>query len=250
LRALGNDLILAFSTLTRLPVPHAQGTAGDESAARSIWAFPLVGAVIGALGAGVLIAAHQAGLYGALAAGLALAMQIIVTGALHEDGLADAADGFGGGADKKTKLKIMRDSRIGVYGVIALMLVLGLRWNAIAALGIKEAVVALIAAAVLGRLAIVGLLAVLVPARADGFGQTHANPPGGAVAVAAILGLGLAALLMPPAKSAAIIIVMAICIIGVAWLARRQIGGYTGDVLGAGEQMAETAILLTLAALT
>ena len=70
------------------------------------------------------------------------------------------------------------------------------------------------------------------------------------MAVAAILGLGLVALLMPPAKSAAIIIVMAICIIGTAWLARRQIGGYTGDVLGAGEQMAETSILLTLAALT
>jgi adenosylcobinamide-GDP ribazoletransferase len=143
----------------------------------------------------------------------------------------------------------MRDSHIGAYGVVALMLILGLRWNAIASLGLAQAIAALVAAGVLGRLAIVGLLALLNPARADGFGQTHSNPPGGAVAVAAILGLGLSALLLPPVKSAAIIIVMVLCIGGVALLARRQIGGYTGDVLGAGEQTAETAILLTLAAL-
>ncbi|MHA1164032.1 MAG: adenosylcobinamide-GDP ribazoletransferase [Alphaproteobacteria bacterium] len=247
MHAFGNDLVVAFSTLTRLPMPHS---SGHGRAARSIWVFPLVGAVVGAFGAGVLFAAHQGGLYGMLAAGLALGVQILVTGALHEDGLADVADGFGGGSDKTAKLKIMSDSRIGAYGVIALMLILGLRWNAIAALGLAEAITALIAAAVLGRLAIVGLLALLDPAKAGGFGQTHANPPGGAVAVAAVLGLGLAALLMPPAKSAAIIIVMALSIIGVAWLARRQIGGYTGDVLGAGEQIAETAILLTLVALT
>lgn len=246
----GSDLVLAFSTLTRLPLPRAPDDAEPGHEARSIWAFPLVGVVVGALGAGVLFAAHQGGLYGMLAAGLALGVQILITGALHEDGLADVADGFGGGAGKTAKLRIMRDSRIGAYGVIALILVLGLRWNAIAALGLAEAIAALIAAGVLGRLAIVGLLALLGPARADGFGRTHANPPGAAVAVAAILGLGLALILMPPAKSAAIIIVMVLCIGAMAWLARQQIGGYTGDVLGAGEQMSETAILLTLAALT
>ena len=97
---IGNDLARAFSTLTRLPVPHIRETAGPESASRSIWAFPLVGAVVGASGAGVLFAAHQAGLYGVLAAGLAITVQILITGALHEDGLADMADGFGGGAGK------------------------------------------------------------------------------------------------------------------------------------------------------
>ena len=248
--ALLDDMVLAFSTLTRLPMPRGQDAARHERAARSIWAFPLVGVVVGALGAGVLFAAHQGGLYGMLAAGLALGVQILVTGALHEDGLADMVDGFGGGADKTAKLRIMRDSRIGAYGVIALTLVLGLRWNAIAALGLAEAITALIAAAVLGRLAIVGLLALLGPARQTGLGQTHANPPGAAVAGAAILGLALAALLMPPIKSAAIIIVMVLCIGGMALLAWRQIGGYTGDVLGAGEQVSETAILLSLAALT
>ncbi len=243
---IGNDLVLAFSTLTRLPVPHAGGTA---NAARSIWVYPLVGVVVGGFGAGTLFAAHQAGLYGVFAAGLVLGLQILITGALHEDGLADVADGFGGGSDKAAKLKIMRDSRIGAYGVIALILILGLRGNAIAALGATSALSALIAAAILGRLAIVGLLALLGPARDDGFGQSHANPPGAAVAIAAIIGLGLTVLLIPPAKSAAIIIVMVICIIAMAWLAQRQIGGFTGDVLGAGEQVTETAVFLTLVAL-
>jgi len=247
---LGGDLVLAFSTLTRLPVPRPNDDTGFGNAARSIWAFPLIGAIVGAFGAGTLFAAHQAGLYGVLAAGLAVIVQILITGALHEDGLADVADGFGGGSGKAAKLKIMRDSRIGAYGVIALILVLGLRWNAIAALGLAQAISALIVAGILGRLAIVGLLALLKPARAGGFGQTHANPPGAAVAAAAILGLALAALMLPPAKSAAIIIVMALSIISVAWLAHRQIGGYTGDVLGMSEQITETSILLSLVALT
>lgn len=250
MRALAGDLILAFSTLTRLPVPRGDSSAALGNAARSIWAFPLVGALIGGLGAGVLFAAHQSGLYGMLAAGLALAVQIIATGALHEDGLADVADGFGGGRDKASKLKIMSDSHIGAYGVIALLLVLGLRWNAIAALGLAEAVSALIAAGILGRLGIVGLLALIGPAKQTGFGRSVTNPPGSTVVAAVIFGLGLAALLLPPEKSIVIIIVMVLCIGAVAWLARQQIGGTTGDVLGAGEQITETAVLLTLVALT
>jgi len=247
--ALLDDLLLAFSTLTRLPLPFMRQVSGNGAGARSIWAFPLVGAVVGALGAGVLFAAHRAGLYGVLAAGLVVALQIFVTGAPHEDGLADVADGFGGGRTRQDKLEIMRDSRIGAYGVIALILVLGLRWSAIAALGLAEAVAALIVSGVLGRLAIAGLPLLLAPARSSGLGATIANPPVAAVGGAVIIGLGLALALMPLPKFAAIIFVMAVCAAIFARLARQQIGGYTGDVLGACEQVSETAILLTLAAI-
>ncbi|MCH8240216.1 MAG: adenosylcobinamide-GDP ribazoletransferase [Proteobacteria bacterium] len=243
--ALADDLLRAFAILTRLPVADR----GSDAAGRCVWAFPLAGGVVGALGAGVLFAAHQAGLYGLLAAGVALGAQIFVTGALHEDGLADVADGFGGGRNKADKLKIMRDSRIGVYGVIALILVLGLRWNAIAALGLAEAIVALIAAGVLGRLAIVSLPVLLAPARPSGFGATIANPPAAALAGAVLIGLALTLALLPPIQCAAISAVMLVCAVVFAWLANKQIGGYTGDVLGACEQSCETAILLTLVAM-
>ena len=243
--ALADDLLRAFAILTRLPVADR----GRDTAARCVWAFPLAGGVVGALGAGVLFAAHQAGLYGMLAAGVALAFQIFVTGALHEDGLADVADGFGGGRCKAEKLNIMRDSRIGVYGVIALLLVLGLRWNAIAALGMANAIQALIAAGVLGRVAITVLPILLAPARPSGFGAAIANPPVAALAGAAVLGLGLAFALLPPIQCTAISAVMLACVGLIAWLANRQIGGYTGDVLGACEQVSETAILLTLVAM-
>ncbi|MFQ5625312.1 MAG: adenosylcobinamide-GDP ribazoletransferase [Methyloligellaceae bacterium] len=247
MRALLDDVLCAFGVLTRLPLPQRERHEAMQS--RSVWAYPLVGAVVGALGAGVLFAAHQAGLYGMLAAGLALGVQIIVTGGLHEDGLADVADGFGGGRTKADKLEIMRDSRIGAYGVIALILVIGLRWSAIAALGLGEAVAALIVSGVLGRVAIAGLPLLLAPARSSGLGATIANPPVAAVGGAVIIGLGLALALMPLPKFAAIIFVMAVCAAIFARLARQQIGGYTGDVLGACEQVTETAILLTLAAI-
>ena len=243
--ALFDDLLLAFAILTRLPLADS----GKDAGARCVWAFPLAGGVVGALGAGVLFTAHQAGLYGVLAAGLALGVQIVVTGGLHEDGLADVADGFGGGRTTADKLKIMRDSRIGVYGVIALLLVLGLRWNAIAALGLAEAVAALIVSGVLGRPAIVALPALLAPARPSGFGATIANPPVAALAGAVVLGVGLALALLPPLQCAAIIAVMLVCAGLFAWLANRQIGGYTGDVLGACEQVTEMFILLTLVAM-
>ena len=196
----------------------------------------------------VWFAGQLAGLGGGLSAGLALASQVLLTGALHEDGLADFADGLGGGRDQERILAIMRDSRIGTYGVLALILVLGLRWGGIADLPLHQVLAGLICAGLLGRLAIVLLLVFLKPARADGLGVTVASPPRGAILAAVLLSAIIVFLHLPIVVAVLAFAVTAAAAGGVALLAKRRIGGYTGDVLGAGEQIAEMTVLITLAA--
>ena len=201
---------------------------------------------MGAIAAGVLLVALALGLPAMLAAGLALAAQVIVTGALHEDGLADLADGFWGGRDAARRLEIMRDSRIGSYGALALILGTGLRWQAIAALAEAphRAALALIAVAMISRLAPVVLLGLLPPARGDGMGRSASGAAVAAIMIAALLCLPWLALPgLPVALIAAGLVTLAL-----ARLARAKIGGQTGDVLGAGQQLAEIALLMGLAA--
>jgi hypothetical protein len=124
------DVLRALALLTRLPVP---GADGDRTAA-SAWAWPFVGLIVGGLSGALAMAALLLGLPPPIAAGLALGAGIVITGALHEDGLADCADGFWGGHDAARRLEIMKDSRIGAYGVIAMILVIGLKWLALSAL--------------------------------------------------------------------------------------------------------------------
>ena len=247
MRAIPVDLLNAFGLLTRLPMPNAH--SGEAGAfARGVWAYPIVGAVVGAIGALVWFAGQLAGLGGGLSAGLALASQVLVTGALHEDGLADFADGLGGGRDREHVLAIMRDSRIGTYGVLALVLVLGLRWGGIAELPIFQVLAGLICAGLLGRLAMVALLVILKPARADGLGVSVASPPFAAVLTAVLFSVAIVFLHLPILLACLAFAVTAATVAIVAMLAKRRIGGYTGDVLGAGEQFAEMAVLVSLAA--
>lgn len=247
MRAIVNDLFNAFGLLTRLPLP-AGHSDGVRNFSRSVWAYPLVGGVVGAIGALVWFAGQLTGLGVALSAGLAVATQVLVTGALHEDGLADFADSMGGGHSRERILEIMRDSRIGTYGVLALILILGLRWGGIADLPLHQLLAGLICAGLLGRLAIVLLLALLSPARSDGLGQTVASPPVGAIAAATLFSVAIVFLHLPLITGILIFAVMVATSTIVALLAKRRIGGYTGDVLGAGEQVTEAAVLLVLAA--
>jgi hypothetical protein len=115
------ETLLALSFLTRLPIPFVR-TLDMPPLAQAMRFFPLAGALIGCISAGVLIGANMLGLPSLLAAVIALSVGTLVTGALHEDGLADVADGFGGGKTREARLEIMRDSRIGTYGTIALVL--------------------------------------------------------------------------------------------------------------------------------
>ena len=241
------ELRLAFLLLTRLPVGTIRGAAPGMAA--SSWAWPLAGAVVGviaALGAGIGL---WLGLPPAMAALLALAASVLATGAMHEDGLADLADGFGGGRDRARKLEIMRDSRIGSYGVMALVLAIGFRGLGIAELlGGGSATAALIGIAAASRAVLPSALILMPPARADGLGRSAAGAEPRPALIAAAIGF---ACLLPLGPGIALVVAVAIALAAtaVAALAMRQIGGQTGDVMGAMQQLAECAGWAVLVAL-
>lgn len=230
---------LAVMMLTRLPAGRLE-TAPSIGA--SVWAFPLVGMVVGGIAAAVLIASLAAGVAPALAAGLALVAGVLTTGGLHEDGLADVADGFGGGRDRARKLEIMRDSRIGSYGGIALILSLGLRWQGLALLAEKDpclAALALVALAAASRSGLAAMLLLMPAARADGMGKAAAQTSFPVVLVS--LGFGVLALAVLGTIGVWAALAIAAVQIGFGLIAQRQIGGQSGDVLGAAQQLAEIA---------
>ena len=241
------DLIAASLFLTRVRLTRRLGT--PSSLTRALRAFPLVGAAIG-LAAGLIYwLAAVFGLAPLPAALLAVGATAWLTGGLHEDGLADCADGFGGGHDRAAKLAIMRDSRIGSYGVLALTIGVGLRVAALAALSPPHGVRALVAAHAVSRAAMPLLMALLEPARPDGLAAGLGRPSEFVLAQAVILGVLLCALVTGPFAAIVALSFAALALAGLETLARRQIGGYTGDVLGAAQQVSETAILLALSAL-
>ena len=243
-----DEFLAALRFLTRLPAGTADGAAAPGLAAAA-WAFPLVGVVIGILGGIVYAIADAFALPKMAAALLALVATMLATGALHEDGLADTADGFGGGHTREHKLEIMRDSRIGTYGVLALIVTVGLRLVALAAIATPwHGLGALVAAHTLARGLLPAALHLLPPARADGLGHGAGQPDVQMAAVAAIVAVVMAfiALGVGIALTAALAAVLVAIAIGI--LANRAIGGQTGDVLGAIEQGAETAALLAAAA--
>ena len=231
------ELVGAFTLLTRLPV--GRFAVAHPAPARCIWAYPLVGLLVGAAGGAILVAGLALGLPQAIAVLWALAATTLLSGALHEDGLADTADGFGGGRTIERKLAIMRDSRIGSFGALALMISLALRGTALA-ISLHPAR-ALVLASVLGRGAMLLPLLLVQPARPDGLAASLAvrRPK------SALTGLAIAAAAGAWAPLAAGTALTATLV--VTLIARRNIGGYTGDVLGAVEQVAECAALSCLA---
>jgi adenosylcobinamide-GDP ribazoletransferase len=238
------ELAVCFVLLSRLPVPYPRGKVDF---ARAVWAYPVVGACLGALGGALFWGLCRIGQPPALAACWTLAASVLLTGGLHEDGLADTADGFGGGRDAARKLEIMRDSRIGSFGTIALVLSLAIRGAAVAAFPApSRAAVALVVAGCLGRAAIVAVLATTRPARNDGLGASLADiPPPSVIAAGAVA--VLAALLLPTRPAGLALLMAGLAALAMAVLARRQIGGHTGDVLGATAVLAECAVLASLA---
>jgi adenosylcobinamide-GDP ribazoletransferase len=229
-------------------LPFEQPIAkGDLS--QALWSAPVVGAVVGLIGASVYGVAQSLHLPPLPAAALAVAATVAVTGALHEDGLADVADGFGGGATRERKLDIMRDSRIGTYGVCALTLSFILRISALTNLGDPALVTAvLVAAHAASRAPIPAFMRLVPAARTDGL-SSDAGRGLQSLAIVAIL-LGLVPLLIGLGFAAGFVAVVLLCAgFGfMAWLCTRQIGGQTGDVLGALEQVGEIAVLLVAAA--
>jgi len=237
------ELLAAAAFLTRVPLP-----LGGKEPARplgdTVWAFAAVGLGVGGFGAAALIAASWLGLHPLASALIAVAAMVLVTGALHEDGLADVADGFGGGATIEAKLAIMRDSRIGAYGVLALIFSVAVRATAVAGMaGPGSAALALIVCAAASRAAVGAAMAWMTPARPDGLaaaaGQASPERAMAGVALAA-----LAAFLLLGGAAWGALGGAAAGGFVMGWIGKRQIGGHSGDVLGAIQQTAETGALI------
>jgi adenosylcobinamide-GDP ribazoletransferase len=248
-KGLARDTRIAIMICTRLPL-GSSAQIESVDLVRASWALPVAGALVGAIGAWAFWIASELGLPPTLAAALALMTTLVVTGCLHEDGLADTADGFGGGWERARKMEIMQDSRLGTYGACALVMSLLLRWAALADLASPMmAAAALIAAHVAARAALPPFMHVVPPARVDGVSARAGQPAERPALVAALIGT-LTMALMLGASAMVIGLVLALSAgFMMARLCLRQIGGQTGDVLGALEQVIETVILLTAVAM-
>ncbi|MDK3019725.1 adenosylcobinamide-GDP ribazoletransferase [Pseudodonghicola flavimaris] len=236
------DCGVALVLLTRLPLPALPQQAFARQA-QAVWAFPLAGLATGLPAVAAGAAALAIGLPAPVAAGLVLALQVILSGGMHEDGLADSADGLWGGLTRERRLEIMKDSRIGSYGVLALVLGLGLRWSALSALIGAGAWGAILATALLSRAMMPALMAALPPARAGGLSRSVGRPRPAPALVALLLALALGLGLVGGPVWAALL-AAGIVAWGCAALARAKIGGQTGDILGATQQLTEIAALL------
>jgi adenosylcobinamide-GDP ribazoletransferase len=250
--------LLALQFFTRIPVTGrlAQWVGYSPAMLRASAAhFPAVGWVVGAIGA-LALAAALALWTPLIAAVLCTVVTVLVTGAFHEDGLADVADGLGGASTRERALEIMKDSRIGAFGAIAVVLALGLKFALLAALagqGAFVACAALLAAHVLSRLAPLAVM------RASPYvgGEGGKSKPmadavsGTAVFVAVLWSLPAAALLVIAVgvvNGVAALVAAALVALFMVRLLRRRLGGFTGDGLGATQQLSELAIYLALAA--
>ncbi|MGF0538486.1 adenosylcobinamide-GDP ribazoletransferase [Agrobacterium sp. ES01] len=250
-----DDTVRSIAFLSRIPVPRSFFSGTGPSISGGVQTFPLAGALILA-GPAILLwllLAADAPVY--LAAFLVLTLQTMITGALHEDGLSDAADGLFGGRDKDHALTIMKDSRVGSYGVIAMVLSFGLRASAIGAIATRidpiEAALCLPAVAALSRALMVWHWSAIGPAKTDGVAASQGEPTRDAVTAALIAAAIVAfALLWPSAGFAPMLFASAMAALACAAFTafvRKCIGGHTGDTIGATQQICECLMLASLA---
>jgi adenosylcobinamide-GDP ribazoletransferase len=252
LHGLAADLKISILFCTRLPLAradfpkHVPIDGGDV--ARASWAIPIAGALVGGIGALVYWTGYQIGLPPWPAAALALAATVATTGCLHEDGLADTADGFGGGKDREHKLAIMRDSRLGTYGACALAASFILRWSALATIaGPLSVATALVTAHASARAALPTFMRFVPPARSDGLSADAGRPPWQSAAAACLLAAIALFIGLGPIGAITGLFLLTCASVFTAWLSMKEIGGQTGDVVGALEQMNEALILLAAA---
>ncbi len=240
------DIPLALVLLTRLPVPTLPQHVFKRQS-KAAWAFPIAGAIVGGLGLLVGQIAVGVGLPPLACAGLIVSTLIVTTGAMHEDGLADTFDGFWGGFVKERRLEIMKDSHIGTYGVLALLLSQLIRVAAIVALLNAELAAGVLAACIFSRALMPVPMALMANARSSGLSHSVGEPP----RLAVVSGLGLAfllAILLVGATAVLSCLLSLLAVSGLWLLAKAKIGGQTGDVLGATQQIGEITFLLALTA--
>ncbi len=244
-KGLITDVRTSLAFCTRLPLPGS-GPREGSGLARASWALPVAGAVIGLLVGLLAWLAEGLDLPPFIVAMLVVGTALLITGCLHEDGLADTVDGFGGGTTRERKLEIMRDSHVGVFGTSALIIAIMLRAAAITDLAAPGLVIAGLLAAHAGSRAVLPAFMRLVPrARTDGLSAEAGSPSFESATVAALIG-ALAVFIGLGIQGGLIAILL---VVAATWLmgrlALKQIGGQTGDVIGALQQVAEILILLT-----
>ena len=237
--------LTALMFLTRIPVPAWVGHS-ETQLKQSARYFPLAGLAVGAISALAYVAAASI-LPHAVAVALALIAAVLATGAFHEDGFADTCDGLGGGQSREEALRIMQDPRVGAYGAIGIVLVLILRFVALASFAPVLVAPVLLAGHAASRFYPVLLIRLLPYARVEGGkSKSFAGSVGtGEAAIALAIGLAPLAALFPPRDWLAFLPPLAAC----AWLAqtfRVRLGGYTGDCLGATQQVCEIVFYLSL----
>ena len=236
------DIPAAIGLLTRLPIT-VDTTKATARGAAAAWAYPLVGALIGVILAAFVALFSWQGLPVGIIAALVLAISAIITGAMHEDGLADAADGLWGGWDRARRLEIMKDSRIGVYGVLTLALSLLIRWMGVTALIALDIYWgAFIAMGVLSRSSMVVLMTLMTNARQTGLSQSVGRP----APLTGCVAVGIAVLIAVLCGHWALVIAAGMTLVVCAVIAQAKIGGQTGDILGATQQVTEIVMLLVL----
>ncbi|WP_291855003.1 adenosylcobinamide-GDP ribazoletransferase [Bradyrhizobium sp.] len=247
------EFLNALRFMTIVPVPSSDAATAAEWLSHCVKYFPAVGICVGLVSAAVLLLAGA--IWGpVIAALLAVATSIVVTGALHEDGLADTADGFGGGRSVEKRLAIMKDSRIGAYGALALAFGVALRVTALAEMPLWSGAAALIAAHAAARITpafVINALPYAGDTAAMKVSFTDAPVSANDIRFALIVVVGA----LVPLAFVSILSVISGLLLGavlstaIALWARRLIDGYTGDVLGAIEQMFEIGFLLGVAAI-
>jgi len=242
-----HDIWAAFSLLTRLPVPVDHERAGKRANVAT-WAFPLVGAAVGALSGAVVMLAMALVLPSGLAAAMGLLTSIALTGAMHEDGLADCADGFWGGHAVERRLEIMKDSSIGAYGAVILIVFLIAQWSSIEALVFSNPILTFAGIGAISRLPMVLAMWIMPNARDTGLSAGVGMPTALSVQIATILSLLIAVITLGWLG----LIVFAVAILSalpVFLIANAKIGGQSGDVLGASQKCAELGGLAAILAL-
>jgi adenosylcobinamide-GDP ribazoletransferase len=254
---------LAAAFLTVVPVawlqPSTSGRIEDDDGmtaaepgalARASGMFPVVGMCVGAAAALALLFTDRLGLHPLACALAGLAAAAALTGGLHEDGLADFADGIGGGTTPAERLDIMRDSRIGTFGTLALVFSVGMRATLLSQLtSIETVIAALIAAQTLSRAVLPAVMCWLPPARSRGLAVQAGRPETTQVAAAAIIAGIVSVIALDFDTAIAAVVASAIGAGMVALRAQQTLGGQTGDVLGATQQVAELFVLTAIAAM-
>ena len=243
------DFFLAVSFLTRIPIPDVLKFENELMSAA--WSFSLIGALLGFLCGSIAWVLLYLNIPIGIVAFLTVGSMILLTGGIHEDGLADMADGVGGGKSADEKIAIMRDSQIGTYGALSLIFMLGMKVTAIDIIlnnhTILVCIISLVISGALSRLSMVTVAFLFENASKTGLGHFAGKPTLNSIVMPLIILTLISLLLLPILKLIIIILLCVLTTIVIGKFSKQQIGGYTGDILGATQVVSEVVILIYLA---